>query len=68
MTHAELSRKDNGMVICPMCARKVRFAILNEHMDNECTDPPKSSTAANDWSKLLTGGANNQSTKKGKQK
>ncbi|KAF5330398.1 hypothetical protein D9619_005602 [Psilocybe cf. subviscida] len=64
------SLKDNDMVICPMCSRKVPFGILNTHMDKKCKDASKPASTANDWSKLLTGaGKNNQnSNKKGKQK
>ncbi|KAF9484884.1 hypothetical protein BDN70DRAFT_796760 [Pholiota conissans] len=52
--------KPDSLVVCPMCQKKVRYRILNAHLDNECKDPAgPSDSAATSWSKIMGGPAKN---------
>jgi hypothetical protein len=31
----------DGFVICPVCEEKVKFAVINAHIDASCSDPAK---------------------------
>ncbi|KAF8188361.1 hypothetical protein BJ912DRAFT_851183 [Pholiota molesta] len=48
------SRPRNSLVDCPACQKKVQFALINAHMDNDCKDlAGPSDSAATSWSKLM---------------
>ncbi|KDR81862.1 hypothetical protein GALMADRAFT_135257 [Galerina marginata CBS 339.88] len=63
---SNLIPKAEDLVACPLCQKRVRYRILNVHMDNSCKDAPPSENAAESWLKLMGGGKN--SHQKGKHK
>jgi len=49
-------------VECPMCHKKVKYRILNSHMDKNCKDLAPSDSVAKSWSKLMSGASGNKNT------
>ncbi|EAU88094.2 hypothetical protein CC1G_11517 [Coprinopsis cinerea okayama7 len=68
LTATDLNPKPDDIITCPLCNGKVKYGVLNTHMDRGCKDPPvkpPSKAAAAQWSMLMGNAANKQ---KGKQR
>ncbi|KAF9553812.1 hypothetical protein CPC08DRAFT_713433 [Agrocybe pediades] len=61
-----LAPKDDELVQCPLCQKKVKYGVLNSHMDNGCKDPNSVDNAVKSWSKMFDGAGGKK--KKGKQR
>ncbi|KAG6890381.1 hypothetical protein C0992_001772 [Termitomyces sp. T32_za158] len=66
LPHANKEPRADDLVDCPLCNKRVKFKVINQHMDNGCKDSRPISTSARstaaDWQKLMG------KSSKGKQK
>ncbi|KJA20285.1 hypothetical protein HYPSUDRAFT_827064 [Hypholoma sublateritium FD-334 SS-4] len=60
--------KEDALVKCPLCQRRIIYRLLNAHIDNNCKDPTvpsehnnNNNTAKSSWQKIMSGGGETHS-------